>query len=152
VSVMAGRFWSRGGAARFADSWREAGSPTGMSCPTAAGDDAAPATGCFKPRQELIAGLSPRAVSVLAGLHGVPKSVAEATMQLLPFGSRAGLEAKGLVVREKDDQGGEFLRLTPNAYKAMGQAAAQRDGTTEAANKLGRELERLHQEFVSRPR
>lgn len=72
--------------------------------------------------------LTPRLRATLAGLHGAPESVAEATVQLLPFGSRAALEALNppLAVcgRPIDEFGRRSLSLTPFAYEVMAAAAA----------------------------
>jgi hypothetical protein len=102
--------------------------------------------------QNLLAGLNDRLIRVLAGLHGAPGAVAEATIQLLPFGSRAGLEAAELATLERDESGQEFLRLTPAAYAAMAQAAAKADGTADAVVEWERRLERAHRANISRAR
>jgi len=104
------------------------------------------------PDHDLLAGLNDRLIRVLAGLHGSPSAVAEATVQLLPFGSRAGLEAAELAILERDENGQEFLRLTPAAYEAMAQAAARADGTAEAVVEWERRLERAHRANISRAR
>jgi len=93
---------------------------------------------------DLLRGLNPRLLRVLAGLHGVPNSIAEATIQLLPFGSRAALEAEELAVLERGEDGEEFLRLTPRAYAAMAAAAATDDGTAEEVAEWEQRLERAH--------
>jgi len=62
------------------------------------------------------------------------------------------LEANDLATREVDAEGNEFLRLTPAGYEAMSQAAAQEDGTTEAASELERRLDSAHQAYVNRRR
>jgi hypothetical protein len=102
--------------------------------------------------QDLLAGLNDRLIRVLAGLHEAPCAVAEATVQLLPFGSRAGLEAAELATLERDENGQDFLRLKPAAYAAMAQAAARADGTADAVVEWERRLERAHRANVSRPR
>ena len=102
--------------------------------------------------EDLLAGLNDRLIRVLAGLHGAPCAVAEATVQLLPFGSRAGLEAAELATLEQDENGQDFLRLEPAAYAAMAQAAARADGTADAVIEWERRLERAHRANVSRPR
>jgi hypothetical protein len=101
---------------------------------------------------DLLAGLNDRLIRVLAGLHEAPCAVAEATVQLLPFGSRAGLEAAELATLERDENGQDFLRLKPAAYAAMAQAAARADGTADAVVEWERRLERAHRANVSRPR
>lgn len=102
------------------------------------------------PSPDLLRGLNPRLRRVLAGLYGAPHSIAEATIQLLPFGSRAALEAEELAVLEKDEGGQEFLRLTPRAYAAMEAAAAAADGTTEAVAEWEQRLERAHLAVITR--
>jgi hypothetical protein len=144
---MSHKFWSRDRGTSVAQGPAVAEQPiTEPGCPTGEVRRAVPGV-CA---QDLLAGLSPRVIRVLAGLNGAPRSVAEATIQLLPFGSRAGLEANDLAVRESDAQGNEFLRLTPAAYQAMAEAAAQEDGTTEAATELERRLDRARQRYISR--
>ena len=73
--------------------------------------------------------LTPRLRATLASLHGAPESVAEATVQLLPFGSRAAMEALNppLAVcgRPIDEFGRRSLSLTPFAYEVMAAAAAE---------------------------
>jgi hypothetical protein len=72
--------------------------------------------------------LHPELRRTLARLHGAPPSVAEATIQLLPFGSRASLESlePALVVAGAavDDEMHRRLTLTPFAYEVMAEAAA----------------------------
>ena len=72
--------------------------------------------------------LHPDLCATLASLHGAPKSVVEATVQLLPFGSRAALETLNppLAVAGEpiDEQGHRPLTLTPFAYEVMAAAAA----------------------------
>jgi hypothetical protein len=64
--------------------------------------------------------LHPDLRTTLASLHGAPKSVAEATVQLLPFGSRAALETLTPPLAHAgeciDDEGHRALTLTPFAY------------------------------------
>ncbi len=74
-----------------------------------------------RPR-ELIDYLPSRLTQVLAGLDGAPARVAEATVQLLPFGSRSALEATGLAVG-RSLGGVRALTLTPLAYEVMSEAA-----------------------------
>ncbi len=102
------------------------------------------------PSPELLRALNPRLRRVLAGLYGAPHSIAEATVQLLPFGSRAALEAEGLAVLEKDEDDQEFLRLTPRAYAAMEAAAAAADGTSEAVTEWEQRWERAHLAVITR--
>lgn len=95
---------------------------------------------------EVLQFLTPDLRATLASLHGAPRSVAEATMQLLPFGSRAALEtvdppiasALGRIVGE---EGHRPLTLTPFAYEVMAAAAAAAnadpDGVDEWARRAG---------------
>jgi hypothetical protein len=77
---------------------------------------------------EVLEFLHPDLCATLASLHGAPRSVAEATVQLLPFGSRAALETLNppLAVAGEpiDDEGHQALSLTPFAYDVMAAAAA----------------------------
>jgi hypothetical protein len=85
---------------------------------------------------EVLPFLTPRLRATLASLWGAPESVAEATVQLLPFGSRAALEALSppLAVcgRPVDEFGRRSLSLTPFAYEVMAAAAE-----AEAADPAG---------------
>jgi len=76
--------------------------------------------------------LTPDLCTTLASLHGAPRSVAEATVQLLPFGSRAALESTDpplAVAAGGGSRDGEHrrLELTPLAYQVMAYAAAAAD-------------------------
>lgn len=76
--------------------------------------------------------LNPDLRAILASLHGAPRSVAEATIQLLPFGSRAALEATDpplAVASPTWEEGSDHrpLALTPFAYDVMAAAAAAAD-------------------------
>jgi hypothetical protein len=76
--------------------------------------------------------LHPDLCAILASLHGAPRSVAEATIQLLPFGSRAALEATDpplAVASPTWEEGSDHrpLALTPFAYEVMAVAAAAAD-------------------------
>ncbi len=77
---------------------------------------------------EVLEFLHPELCATLASLHGAPRSVAEATAQLLPFGSRAALETLNpplaLAGQPIDDEGHRALTLTPFAYEVMAAAAA----------------------------
>src|SRR3954469_15806286 len=77
---------------------------------------------------DVLAFLHPDLCGTLASLHGAPRSVAEATIQLLPFGSRAALEtlhpALAIAGACIDDEGHRALTLTPFAYEVMAAAAA----------------------------
>jgi len=50
------------------------------------------ARGLKRSATDVLAYLHPDLCATFASLHGAPRSVAEATVQLLPFGSRAALE------------------------------------------------------------
>ena len=62
--------------------------------------------------------------ATLASLHGAPASIAQATIQLLPFGSRAALETLGLATlgHAVDTDGHRTLTLTSFAYEVMAEA------------------------------
>ena len=62
--------------------------------------------------------------ATLASLHGAPASIAQATIQLLPFGSRAALQTLGLATlgRAIDADGHRTLTLTSFAYEVMAEA------------------------------
>ncbi len=64
--------------------------------------------------------------ATLASLHGAPASIAQATIQLLPFGSRAALETLGLATpaHAVDADGHRTLTLTSLAYEVMAEVAA----------------------------
>lgn len=88
--------------------------------------------------------------ATLASLHGAPRSVAEATVQLLPFGSRAALEtvvppiavATGRQVRE---DGRRPLTLTPFAYEVMAAASAAAEADPDGVDEWTRRAERAVQ-------
>ena len=87
----------------------------------------------IKSAAQVLESLPPRLVKILATLDGAPQAVAEATVQLLPFGSRAGLETTGCAVPGEflDDLGHRSLRLTPLAYEVMAAAAARVEGNRD---------------------
>jgi hypothetical protein len=78
---------------------------------------------------EVLRFLPPDLCAVLAGLHGAPESVAEAAVQLLPFGSRSALEMLkpplAVCGRPMDEFGHRSLSLTPFAYEVMAAAAVE---------------------------
>jgi hypothetical protein len=85
---------------------------------------------------EILRFLPPDLRVTLASLHGAPESVATATVQLLPFGSRAALETldpplarQGRVVNE---HGRRNLVLTRFCYEVMAAAAnAEQEAAVE---------------------
>jgi hypothetical protein len=87
---------------------------------------------------DVLAFLHPDLCGTLAGLHGAPRSVAEATVQLLPFGSRAALETLNppLAIAGEclDDEGHRALTLTPFAYEVMAAAAAAAEADPQAVD------------------
>lgn len=87
---------------------------------------------------EVLAFLHPDLCATLASLHGAPRSVAEATVQLLPFGSRAALETliPPLAIAGEciDDEGHRALTLTPFAYEVMAAAAAAAEAAPQAVD------------------
>jgi len=84
--------------------------------------------------ERVLESLPPRLVQVLASLDGAPRSVVEATVQLLPFGSRAGLESTGCAEAGAvlDDAGHRSLRLTPLGYEVIAAAAARTEKSPDA--------------------
>jgi hypothetical protein len=71
--------------------------------------------------------LTPDLVDFLADLRGAPPSIVQATIQLLPFGSRSALLATGLATSRDgagDATGGGRLELTPLAFEVIAEAAA----------------------------
>jgi hypothetical protein len=71
---------------------------------------------------EAVEYLTPDLLEFLADLHGCPAYVAQAAVQLLPFGSRSALLATGLVTPEgSDDTPAEKqgLRLTARGLEVI---------------------------------
>jgi hypothetical protein len=71
--------------------------------------------------------LTPDLRHFLADLDGAPPSIAQAAVQLLPFGSRSALVAIGLATADGSGNGPEGetgLRLTDLALEVIAQAAA----------------------------
>ncbi|GAA4705960.1 hypothetical protein GCM10023215_52540 [Pseudonocardia yuanmonensis] len=80
--------------------------------------------------------LTPDLLTVLASLHGVSRSIAEASIQLLPFGSRSALEALDLAKAGPaiDAEGHRSLLLTEFAYEVMAAAKELADDCPAAAS------------------
>jgi len=99
---------------------------------------------------QVLAFLHPDLRATLASLHGAPRSVAAATVQLLPFGSRAALEtvvppiavASGPQVGE---DGRRPLTLTPFAYEVIAAAAAAAEADPDGVDEWTRRAERAAQ-------
>lgn len=71
--------------------------------------------------------LTPELLEFLADLHGSPASLAQAAVQLLPFGSRSALLATGVVTSSGGGSGRageEGLRLTPLGFEVIALAGA----------------------------
>ena len=87
---------------------------------------------------EVLAFLHPDLCATLASVHGAPRSVAEATVQLLPFGSRTALEtlnpALAIAGRAVDEEGRRPLTLTAFAYEVMAAAAAAAEADPDAVD------------------
>jgi hypothetical protein len=100
--------------------------------------------------RDVLAFLHPDLCATLASLHGAPRSVAEATAQLLPFGSRAALETLNpplaIAGRVVDEEGHRPLTLTPFAYEVIAEADPDAvDGWTKRAEAAARTArERVH--------
>jgi hypothetical protein len=77
--------------------------------------------------------LPPDTTATLAALREAPDSVAQAAVQLLPFGSRSALEDLGVVSRGRvvDDKGHTSLELTTFGYEVIGAAARREDADPE---------------------
>ena len=119
--------------------------------PPLGSDDALSAT-------EVLAFLHPDLCATLAGLHGAPRSVAEATVQLLPFGSRTALETLNptlaIAGRTVDEEGHRPLTLTPFAYEVIAAAAAAAEADPDAVDGWAQRAEaaaRTARERVRRP-
>lgn len=86
---------------------------------------------------ETLQWLTPSLIGVLASLHGAPRDLAEAAVQLLPFGSRTALEIRGLAEPVGDEVNGyRTLRLTDLAFEVMAEAAMAAESTPEAVDEL----------------
>lgn len=97
--------------------------------------------------------LPPDLVSVLAGLYGAPRSLAEATVQLLPFGSRVALEQMRppLAVAETKVGPGGFcaLTLTDFAFAVMAEASADQESDPDMLEALSARADALVAELVA---
>ncbi|ROP30121.1 hypothetical protein EDD30_2955 [Couchioplanes caeruleus] len=70
--------------------------------------------------------LTPDLREFLADLHGAPASIAQAAVQLLPFGSRSALLSTGVATADGSGSGpaGETgLRLTTLGFEVIAEAA-----------------------------
>lgn len=90
--------------------------------------------------EEALKVLLPETLSTLGSLSDAPVAVAQAVMQLLPFGSRVALEDLEIVRpgSEVDNQGHAVLELTPFGFDVV-----------DAAAKLGEEDPEGLQELVA---
>jgi hypothetical protein len=82
--------------------------------------------------------LTPDLLAVLASLYGVSRSLANTTVQLLPFGSRAALEmldpplaVSGPVI---DAEGRRGLTLTDFAYEVIAEAKSAAEEHPDAVS------------------
>ncbi len=91
--------------------------------------------------------------ATLASLHGAPASIAQATIQLLPFGSRAALETLGLATlgHAIDTDGHRTLTLSSFAYEVMAEAAAADEADPVAVDYWARRAERAEQALRKGP-
>ena len=86
---------------------------------------------------EALRWLTPALLGVLASLHGAPRDLAEAAIQLLPFGSRLALEERGLAEPIGDETDGyRVLRLTDFAFEVMAEAAAAAESSPASVDEL----------------
>jgi hypothetical protein len=87
---------------------------------------------------EVLNYLPPDLIGVLASLNGAPKPLAEATIQLLPFGSRAALEEMkpplAIAGPATDPEGHRSLQLTDFAFEVMAEAAAAAEANPQAVS------------------
>lgn len=81
-----------------------------------------PRTGSAAGVREALAWLPPDARALLASLHKAPPAVAEAVLQLVPFGSRAALLDQGVT---EVDEGTHAVSVTAFGYLVMKEAASQ---------------------------
>jgi hypothetical protein len=86
--------------------------------------------------EEVLHWLTPSLLGVLASLHGAPRDLAEASIQLLPFGSRTALEDWGLAVPFGETDGYRALRLTDFAFDVMAAAAAAAESSPASVDEL----------------
>jgi hypothetical protein len=95
---------------------------------------------------EVLEFLHPELCATLASLHGAPRSVAEATVQLLPFGSRAALETLNpplaIAGEPIDDEGHRALALMPFAYDVMAAAAAVAESDPQTVHEWSERAQR----------
>jgi hypothetical protein len=77
-----------------------------------------------EPRFEIPSGLTRELVETLGLLDGVPPGVAEATIALLPYGSRTSLVVHEIISSVPDDAGeaGE-IDITPDGWKVIAACA-----------------------------
>jgi hypothetical protein len=115
--------------------------------------------GAMRSATDVLEFLHPDLRTALASLHGAPKSVAEASVQLLPFGSRAALETLTPPLAEAgeclDDEGHRALTLTPFAYEVMAAAAAAAEADPQAVDEWSeraRQAARATSNQVAHPR
>ncbi len=82
--------------------------------------------------------LLPETRSTLAALSDAPTSVAQAVIQLLPFGSRSVLEDLEIVKRGPtvDGKGRTSLELTPFGFDVIDAAAKLEDSDPEGLREL----------------
>lgn len=129
-----------------------------MSIPTppqVPGADEAPTGSAGRSAVEVLQYLTNDLRATLASLHGAPRSVAEATMQLLPFGSRAALETVEPPIavaasRAVGDDVHRPLTLTPFAYEVMAAAAAAEEADPDGVDEWARRAERAVEAARSR--
>ena len=99
-------------------------------------DASAPEGGGGRTAADMLPFLHEDLSATLASLHGAPASIAQATIQLLPFGSRAALQTLGLATlgRAIDADGHRTLTLTSFAYEVMAEAAAADEADPEGVS------------------
>ncbi len=95
--------------------------------------------------QAVLSWLTPDLLATWAALHEAPPAIAQAVAQLLPFGSRAGLEELGLIAcKGSANEAGHYrLRITPFGYAVMKAAAENSEQGLD--KRLSEWEERFHQ-------
>lgn len=87
---------------------------------------------------EVLKYLPPDLLAVLASLHGVPRSLANATIQLLPFGSRTALECMDPSLADPgpatSSDGHRSLILTDFAFDVIAEAHAAAEANPKAVS------------------
>jgi hypothetical protein len=98
--------------------------------------------------EKVLQWLTPDLEATLASLDGAPPAVANAVVQLLPFGSRAVLEDQCLATADPGARGGggrRRVKLTPLAFEVMAVAARRANADPNGVAALAERAERAAQ-------